>query len=59
MDRSYVGFKKVTINALAWSPREAPNLVCESKDWDGRCVHLGTDAFLDFEDTVSQCYACK
>ncbi|KAJ4385712.1 hypothetical protein N0V93_010141 [Gnomoniopsis smithogilvyi] len=52
MDMNYVGFKKITINAPTWSPREAPNIVCEATDWDGRCVHLATDAFLEFEDTI-------
>ncbi|KAJ4417468.1 hypothetical protein N0V82_006132 [Gnomoniopsis sp. IMI 355080] len=52
MDRNYVGFKKVTINPHTWNPKEAPTIVCESTDWDGRCIHLATDAFLEFEDTI-------
>lgn len=53
MDRNYVGFKKVTINAPTWIPGQMPTLGCESADWDGQCTHLATDAFLEFEDRVS------
>lgn len=53
MDRNYVGFKKITINVPSWKAAEAPIITCDSKDWEGRCIYLGPDAFLEFEDTVS------
>lgn len=52
MDRHYVGFKRITINAPNWKSTEAPTITCDSQDWDGRCLHLGADAFLEFENTV-------
>lgn len=27
-------------------------MTCDSQDWDGRCLHLGPDAFLEFENVV-------
>lgn len=52
MDMHYVGFKRITINAPNWKATEALAITCEPQDWDGRCLHLGADAFLEFENTV-------
>lgn len=52
MDRNYVGFKKFTINAPTWNPKEAPLLTYKPIDWDGLCMHISTDAFLEFENKV-------
>ncbi|PSR78767.1 peptidase C13 family-domain-containing protein [Coniella lustricola] len=52
MDRNYVGFKKLTVNAPSWDPKVAPVISCAAQDWTGRCLHLGVDAFLEFEDVI-------
>ncbi|KAL2164792.1 hypothetical protein VTH06DRAFT_88 [Thermothelomyces fergusii] len=51
MDRSYVGFRKVTIEET-WVRGEAPSLEVGSEDTHGMCVHLSTDAFVVFEDAI-------
>ncbi|KAK2614073.1 hypothetical protein N8I77_000931 [Diaporthe amygdali] len=52
MERNYVGFRRITIDVSTWKPREVPKIMVDPNDWDGRCIHLGTDAFLEFENTV-------
>lgn len=53
MDSNYVGFRRIILDAAAWVPTETPFVKCDPHDWDGRCLHLGADAFLEFENTVS------
>ncbi|AEO55012.1 hypothetical protein MYCTH_2298343 [Thermothelomyces thermophilus ATCC 42464] len=53
MDRGYVGFRKVTIKDT-WVRGESPSLEVGSEDTHGICVHLSTDAFLEFEDAVGR-----
>lgn len=53
MDRGYVGFRKVTIKDT-WVRGESPSLEVGSKDTHGMCVHLSTDAFVEFEDAVGK-----
>lgn len=50
-DRNYVGFKKVTIKG-PWTRGELPRLEVQSDDIDGRCLHLSSDAFVEFEGGV-------
>ncbi|GAB1319216.1 Gpi-anchor transamidase-like protein [Madurella fahalii] len=50
-DRNYVGFKRVTVKD-PWIRGELPNLEVESNDIDGRCLHLSSDAFVEFEDGI-------
>lgn len=57
MDTNYVGFRRVTVNAATWSSTEAPVVTCDPQDWDGRCLHLGPDAFLEFENMVGFSYS--
>lgn len=52
MERNYVGFRRVTLAARDWKPSELPKISVDPSDWDGRCVHLGPDAFLEFENMV-------
>lgn len=52
MDRNYIGFRRITLNVPTWKPTEAPVISYDPHDWDGRCIHLGADAFLEFENTV-------
>lgn len=52
MDSNYIGFKRITINAPTWAPKDAPVITCDPQDWDSRCLHLGPDAFLEFESMV-------
>ncbi|KAH8765476.1 hypothetical protein F5883DRAFT_421335 [Diaporthe sp. PMI_573] len=62
MERNYVGFRRITLNASSWKPSEAPKITVDPSDWDGRCVHLGPDAFLQFENivwTVSNSRLCR
>jgi hypothetical protein len=51
IDRNYIGFRRITVKE-PWIRGEAPNLVVESKDIGGRCLHLSSDAFVEFEDGV-------
>lgn len=52
MDRNYVGFKKISVNAPGWNPSEAPIVTSIPQDWHGQCYDLAPDAFLEFEDMV-------
>lgn len=52
VDRNYVGFRKVTL-ASNWKRGELPELKFEETDTYGRCLHLSTDSFVEFEDAVS------
>lgn len=54
MDRNYVGFRRITLEARQWQPMQQPAVVYDEEDWDGRCIHLGPDAFLEFENLVSR-----
>ncbi|KAL0471685.1 hypothetical protein QR685DRAFT_211029 [Neurospora intermedia] len=51
VDRNYVGFRKVTL-ASNWKRGELPELKFEETDTYGRCLHLSTDSFVEFEDAV-------
>jgi hypothetical protein len=53
VDRNYVGFRKVTIKD-EWARGELPSVKVEKEDTHGLCVHLSTDAFVEFEDAVSR-----
>lgn len=50
MERNYVGFRRVTLSVPSWKPSEIPKITVDPNDWDGRCIHLGPDAFLEFEN---------
>ncbi|KAK7742997.1 hypothetical protein SLS63_000565 [Diaporthe eres] len=50
MERNYVGFRRVTVNVPSWKPSEVPKVTVDPNDWDGRCIHLGPDSFLEFEN---------
>lgn len=52
MDTNYIGFRRITLNVTTWAPAETPIVTCDPQDWDGRCLSLGADAFLEFENTV-------
>ena len=52
MERNYVGFRRVTLNVPSWKPSGTPKVTVDPNDWDGRCIHLGPDAFLEFENKV-------
>ncbi|KAL2267129.1 hypothetical protein VTJ83DRAFT_4406 [Remersonia thermophila] len=51
IDRNYVGFRRITIRN-PWVKGEAPNLEVEDRDMYGICLHLSTDAFVEFEDAI-------
>lgn len=55
MDRNYVGYKKISVNVRDWKTNEMPVITTPPQDWDGQCLHLTTDAFLEFENTVRNC----
>lgn len=62
MERNYVGFRRVTLNVPGSKPSEIPKVTVDTNDWDGRCIHLGSDAFLEFENmvwTVSDTKLCR
>ncbi|KAK7997455.1 hypothetical protein PG989_005495 [Apiospora arundinis] len=48
--RNYVGFREVTVRA--WKHMETPKVNVQSSDSNGICIHLGPDAFLQWEDMV-------
>ena len=52
-DRNYVGFRKITVTDR-WVRGELPSVKVEAKDTYGMCVHLSADAFVEFEEAVSQ-----
>jgi len=51
VDRNYVGFRKVSVNG-DWARGGAPDITVDVLDAYGRCVHLSTDAFVEFENMV-------
>ncbi|KAK4125606.1 hypothetical protein N657DRAFT_567815, partial [Parathielavia appendiculata] len=51
IDRSYVGFRKVTIRE-PWIRGKLPKIEIGRKDAYGMCVHLSTDSFVEFEDAI-------
>lgn len=62
MERNYVGFRRIILNAPSWKPSELAKITVDPSDWDGRCAHLGPDAFLEFENmvwTVSNTKLCR
>ncbi|KAK4103406.1 hypothetical protein N658DRAFT_493890 [Parathielavia hyrcaniae] len=50
-DRSYVGFRKITIKE-PWVRGQLPEIEIGREDAYGMCVHLSTDSFVEFEDVV-------
>jgi hypothetical protein len=52
VDRNYVGFRRVSLKE-PWIRGELPKLVIDEDDAVGKCLHLSTDAFVEFEDAVS------
>ncbi|KAK3398329.1 hypothetical protein B0T20DRAFT_205686 [Sordaria brevicollis] len=51
VDKNYVGFRKITL-ASDWKRGELPQVKFEETDTYGRCLHLATDSFVEFEDAV-------
>lgn len=51
--KDYVGFRKITITG-EWLGEDRPSLKVEDKDTTGICTALSSDAFLEWEDAVSQ-----
>ncbi|KAK4134023.1 hypothetical protein BT67DRAFT_496799 [Trichocladium antarcticum] len=49
VDRNYVGFRSITIKE-PWVKGEVPSLEVGDKDTYGKCLHLSTDVFVEFED---------
>ncbi|KAK3390081.1 gpi-anchor transamidase-like protein [Podospora didyma] len=61
VDRNYVGFRRITIPE-PWIRGELPKLTIDKQDAAGRCLHLSTDAFVEFEDAVTkreQAVSCR
>lgn len=54
IDRNYVGFRKITVKT-PWVRGEVPQIEVDKEDIFGKCLHLATDAFVEFENAVS-CY---
>ncbi|KAK0721979.1 peptidase C13 family-domain-containing protein [Lasiosphaeria miniovina] len=52
IDRNYVGFRNIVFKT-PWIRGELPKLDISSRDVYGKCIHMSTDAFVEFEDTVS------
>ena len=52
VDRSYVGFRRVTIKT-PWELGKQPEIIFSEQDIYGQCVYTSNDAFFEFEDTVS------
>lgn len=50
-DRNYVGFRKVTLRT-PWGRGADPDIVVPDSDTYGKCVHLSTDGFAEFEDAI-------
>lgn len=51
LDRNYVGFRKITLKT-PWARGADPDIVVADSDTYGKCVHLSTDGFAEFEDAI-------
>ncbi|KAK3323752.1 gpi-anchor transamidase-like protein [Cercophora scortea] len=51
VDRNYVGFRRITIKN-PWARGELPDIEVGSEDIFGNCLHLTTDAFVEFENAL-------
>ncbi|KAK4226755.1 hypothetical protein QBC38DRAFT_479874 [Podospora fimiseda] len=51
IDRNYIGFRKITVKS-PWIRGELPEITVDKTDLTGRCVHLTTDSFVEFENGV-------
>ncbi|KAL5621923.1 hypothetical protein BROUX41_005868 [Berkeleyomyces rouxiae] len=49
---NYIGFRRLTISS--WAEGEDPVVKIAQADSEGLCLHLGTDAFFEWEDTPFQ-----
>ncbi|KAK3688265.1 gpi-anchor transamidase-like protein [Podospora appendiculata] len=51
VDKNYVGFRRITIKK-PWARGELPDIEVGSEDIFGNCLHLTTDAFVEFENAL-------
>ena len=51
IDKNYVGFRRISIRQ-SWVRGEDPDVEFDGADSYGQCIHLSTDAFVEFEDMV-------
>ena len=51
VDRNYLGFRRISIKG-EWTRGEIPDVDIANSDSYGRCIHLSTDAFVEFEEEV-------
>ena len=49
---NYVGFRRIAIEG-GWEKVQEPTIAVEDSDTTGICLSLSTDAFVEWEDTVS------
>ncbi|KAH8911556.1 hypothetical protein BR93DRAFT_348852 [Coniochaeta sp. PMI_546] len=49
--KNYVGFRKVTLQT-PWAKGADPDIVVDTSDTFGKCLHLSTDGFVEFEDAI-------
>lgn len=49
--RNYVGFRKITL-MTPWARGTDPDIVVDERDTYGKCIHLSTDGFAEFEDAI-------
>lgn len=52
ISHNHVGFRRITIKRL-WQSGQAPNIIVEDHDFSSICISLSTDAFVEWENTVS------
>jgi len=52
VDRNYIGFRRVTVQS-PWARGQLPQIEVDKQDIFGKCLHLATDAFVEFENAVS------
>ncbi|KAK3987554.1 hypothetical protein QBC44DRAFT_294718 [Cladorrhinum sp. PSN332] len=61
VDRNYIGFRKITVKS-PWTRGELPEITVDKSDLSGRCLHLTTDSFVEFENgvwTKGEVSACR
>lgn len=55
VDRNYIGFRRITVKT-PWARGHLPQIEVDKQDIFGKCLHLSTDAFVEFENAVSLCH---
>jgi hypothetical protein len=50
-DKNYVGFRKITL-LTPWAKGTDAGIAVDTSDTYGKCLHLSTDGFVEYEDAI-------